>query len=130
MSPQRDGRLDVRAVRDQVREWVGPRESVDADDLDLVVTEIVTNAVRHTASGRAGGGVDVTVRTSDGDKGRVRVEIADDGGAACAPHFSADGRTGEWSDESGRGLVIVAGLARRAGAEPDSSGRWVVWFEM
>ncbi|WP_372503917.1 ATP-binding protein [Actinomadura rupiterrae] len=131
---QRDGQLDVRAVRAQVREWVGPMESVDVDDLDLVVTEVVTNAVRHTASGRDGGGVDVTVRTS---AGRVRVEVLDDGGAAGAPRFPDHNRplgVDDFSAESGRGLVIVAGLARAAGAEwiagDGSAGRWGVWFEM
>ncbi|WP_051467008.1 ATP-binding protein [Actinomadura oligospora] len=138
LAPQREGVLDVREVRAQVREWVEPLGVADVDDLELVTTEIVTNAVRHTASGRPGGGVEVSVRLlagrAEASASRVRVEILDDGGASGVPRFPVDTDPLESWEESGRGLAIVAGLACRAGAcrvsDARAVQRWSVWFEM
>ncbi|MEV5571274.1 ATP-binding protein [Spirillospora sp. NPDC052269] len=139
LAPQREGVLDVREVRAQVREWVTPLGVADVDDLELVTTEIVTNAVRHTASGRPGGGVEVSVRLlagqADTSASRVRVEILDDGVADGMPRFPVvDADPLESWEESGRGLAIVIALADRAGAcqvsDTRAVQRWSVWFEM
>jgi anti-sigma regulatory factor (Ser/Thr protein kinase) len=92
----------------------------DLDDVLLMVSEIVSNAVRHTASGTGG-----VFRVAVAAAGRTaRVEVTDAGGptqpAIPAEDADADG---------GRGLQIVDALADVWGHEGDSGGR-VVWFEV
>ncbi|MEV5574320.1 ATP-binding protein [Spirillospora sp. NPDC052269] len=135
-------RLDVRAVRAQVRSWVMARPlPVDLDVVDLAVAEIAANAVRHTASGRSGGGVDVAVRTVHGAEfsaaHALRVEITDDGGAMDIPMLpmpEADAfEDADLTAESGRGLGLVAMMTDRSGAVLLREGdlrRWRVWFEV
>lgn len=64
------------------------------DDVALVVSELVTNAVVHSRSGRHGT-VRLAVRDADGV---VRVEVADEGNAFSAPYVRD-----EPCAESGRG---------------------------
>ncbi|TDC73704.1 ATP-binding protein, partial [Actinomadura sp. 7K507] len=112
------GTLDVRKVRARVRRTLagglgGNVAGFNLDDVDLMVCEVTTNAVRHSSSGRTGGGVWVTVLLSSD---RLRVEIQDDGGSDGCPLPPAQGAG--W-DESGRGLIVVDGLAERWGSLPD-----------
>ncbi|MBE1531439.1 ATP-binding protein [Actinomadura algeriensis] len=120
--------VDVRAVRRWVRREIERLGAVRTDlgDVDLMVDEIAANALRHTASGRSGGGVGASVREA---AGVVRVEITDDGGAASLPVAGAV--TDAWA-EGGRGLALVAALAERWGFDVgDGSRRRVtVWFEV
>ncbi|WP_207929122.1 ATP-binding protein [Actinomadura sp. 6K520] len=119
------GVLDVREVRARVRKALrGCAGGFDLDDVDLMVCEIATNAVRHSASGRPGGGVCVTVLVA---AERLRVEIQDDGGARGRPMIPAQGSA--W-DESGRGLFLVQELAGRWGTLCGEDGRHTVWFEV
>lgn len=83
----------------------------------LLVSELATNAIAHSESGR-GGSFTVTVIHRAGD---VRVEVADQGGT-WAPGGS--GRS-----ENGRGLLVVFTLARACGTTGDDSGR-VTCFEL
>src|SRR5436190_7629800 len=69
-----------------------------ADDAVLLTSELVTNAVTHTASGR-GGKVVVTVYRAGT---RVRVEVRDDG-SDQVPVVHAYGL----AEESGCGLGLV-----------------------
>jgi anti-sigma regulatory factor (Ser/Thr protein kinase) len=91
------------------------------DDIALLVSELVTNSVRH-------GGADEDARLElaayrDGD--RLRIEVADRGPGfdpARAPRLDDD-------DVGGWGLVLVERLADRWGV--DCSGdATVVWFEL
>jgi serine/threonine-protein kinase RsbW len=94
------------------------------DDLLLMVSEVVTNAVRHTASGDSGGHFDLTISAAGH---AVRIAIAD-GGGPSEPHL----RNGDAEPDvltSGRGLRIVEALATRWGHTGDELGR-VVWFEV
>lgn len=118
-----DGRLDVREVRAHVRRMLGGEHSFDMRDVDLLVCEITTNAVRHSASGSPGGGVRVSVMVA---AARLRVEIQDDGGSRARPLVpSPRGGRGE----SGRGLMVVDGLADRWGSFVGERGL-TVWFEV
>lgn len=116
--------LGVRDVRAYVRRVLeGAEHSFDLDDVDLMVSEIATNAVRHTHSGLPGGGVRVSVLVS---ATRLRVEVQDEGGARARPIVppQRDGLS-----ESGRGLMIVDGLADRWGIVDGKDGV-SVWFEV
>lgn len=119
------GMLDVREVRARVRRTVTRCvDGFDLGDVDLLVCEIATNAVQHSASGQPGGGLQVTVLVS---AGRLRVEILDDGGTEGRPVIPA--QSSAW-DESGRGLLLVRELADRWGSLRGQAGRHTVWFEV
>jgi anti-sigma regulatory factor (Ser/Thr protein kinase) len=89
-----------------------------ADDAILLTSELVTNAIAHTASGK-GGKVIVTVYRADT---RVRVEVKDNG-FDQAPIVRPIGE----ARESGFGLELVELIADRWG---HCGGRrsLVVWF--
>ena len=100
---------DEAVTRDAVR-----------DDMVTVTSELVANAVTHTASGRAGGEVAVVLVAGDGV---YRLEVADDGAADGHPHLKD-----EEGAETGRGMRIVEALAARWGFRTDGR-RTVVWAE-
>jgi len=87
----------------------------------LVTSELFTNSVVHSLSGRPGGTVTVAVADADG---AVRIEVTDDG----APVFPA-----LWpalpDDEGGRGLQLVDALAARW-ASQRNGGKTVTWAEL
>ncbi len=111
-------RRSVGVARGFVRELADGYEALD--DLVTVASEMVANAVAHTASGRRGGRVRVVLAAMPG---RYRLEVADDGADGELPQVRA-----EAGAESGRGLRIVAGLAERWGFRTDGP-RTVVWAE-
>jgi serine/threonine-protein kinase RsbW len=90
------------------------------EDLYLLVTELVTNAVRHggAATDRP---LQVQVRRQDG---RIRVEVVDAGTDFEPP---APPRSGGSSD--GWGLFLVDQIAERWGVCPAPAGT-CVWFEV
>jgi len=93
--------------------------SVRADVL-LLVTELVTNAVRH-----AGVGPEQPVRVGlCWLPRRVRVEVTDPGDGFARVHARSMGD--EWG---GWGLLLVDRIADRWGAWPTASGT-CVWFEV
>lgn len=113
----RAARVDARALADR---WQHPQI---ADDLALLVTEVVTNAVIHGTAGR-GSRVQVTYRLLED---RVRVDVRD--AATGRPRvLRSAGACGELS-EFGRGLTVVASLACRWGVIPGVIGK-NVWFEI
>lgn len=81
------------------------------EDVLLLVSELVSNSVRHTDSQ----GIDLTVVSNDG---HIRVEVSDDG-----PGFARDAPRGD-----GMGLNIVEKLADRWGLAPGD--RFTVWAEL
>jgi PAS domain S-box-containing protein len=90
---------------------------VDADDAELLVTELVTNALRH-----GGPGVDLWLRPLPA--GGLRLEVVDGrGGRAPTVQRPSD------DAEGGRGLVIVQTLAARWGTERLAAGKQV-WCEL
>ena len=94
------------------------------DDLLLMVSEVASNAVRHTASGDDGGWFDLTVSAAGL---AVRIAIAD-GGGSSEPQIPDGGGEPDVLT-GGRGLRIVDALACKWGHTGDELGR-VVWFEM
>jgi serine/threonine-protein kinase RsbW len=82
------------------------------DDVVLVVSELVSNSVRHSSS------EDIDVKVTNRN-GWVRVEVTDDG-----PGFAANAPRGE-----GLGLTIVERLADRWGMK-DAGKRFTVWAEL
>jgi anti-sigma regulatory factor (Ser/Thr protein kinase) len=96
----------VPAVRHLVRAVLG--HSPRAGDLELIAAELVTNAIRHTPSGRSGGTFTVTITHGPG---RARLQVTDLGTAPWWPARSGD----DGLAEAGRGLDIVAAFADQAG---------------
>ncbi len=84
------------------------------DQLELLVSEVVTNAVRYAER-------PITLRLLRTDV--LRCEVGDD--VPQLPRL----RQARPSDEGGRGLYLVNRMARRWGATRLSTGK-VVWFEL
>jgi anti-sigma regulatory factor (Ser/Thr protein kinase) len=87
----------------------------------LLVSEVVTNAILHSASGDQDGSVEVRYAL---DEHEVYVEVVDAGGAAHPRRHS------EYLEGvSGRGLALVEALASGWGVQDRQAGR-VVWFRL
>ncbi|PKK13339.1 MAG: ATP-binding protein [Thermomonospora sp. CIF 1] len=115
-----DAKVNVREIRAHLRRELAGT-GVDPADADLMAAEIATNAILHTASGRPGGRVWLTVIVSPE---RARIEITDQGGTPKEPQIPHS------ASLNGRGLLIVQELADRWGWTRDASGRTTVWFEL
>lgn len=100
-----------RLVRRALERW-GLEEM--SDSVELLVSEVVTNAVRYAER-------PVTLRLLRTDV--LRCEVGDD-----SPQLPRQRRARD-TDEGGRGLFLVNRLARRWGATRLSTGK-VVWFEI
>lgn len=85
------------------------------DDMALVVTELVANAVRHA-------GTDIELSLTHIASG-VRVEVKDGSRRPLRQ------RTALSSDEGGRGLLLVDALSNRYGVVGEEDGKRV-WVEM
>jgi anti-sigma regulatory factor (Ser/Thr protein kinase) len=94
------------------RSWVAGFFPVPAASADaaLMTSELVTNAIQHSASRLPGGQVTVSVRTWNG---AVRVDVTDQG--EMPPCWPA-------TRGLGQGMAIVAALADATGA--DGPDRW------
>jgi hypothetical protein len=86
------------------------------DDVVLLVSELVSNSVRHSGANSRSDRIDVKVSVHDG---RIRVEVADQGSG-----FSALDPRGD-----GLGLEIVEKLADRWGTG-DGRQSFLVWAEL
>ena len=96
-------------------------DSPRADDLELIASELISNAILHTPSGGDGGEFTVTVRTG---KAWARVEVSDTGTGGWHPPGGAD-----LDAEYGRGLAIVAEFADKFGHDVTTDGQ-TVWAEI
>lgn len=100
------------SVVELLRRWNLPHL---VDQAQLVVSELVTNALEHAQSP-----CEVTVlRSSHG----VRIEVRDEGPGAPDPQPPSDDR------ERGRGLRIIAALSSAWGIDSDPTSK-VVWAEL
>lgn len=105
-------------IRARLREWGAGAEL--REDASLVVTELFTNAVRHTDSEK------ITCVVYDSGS-VVRVEVTDQGRGTGVPAPATAGA----DEEGGRGLLLVSVLSLAWGSDPaeDGTGR-VVWAEL
>lgn len=85
------------------------------DDIALVVTELVANAIRHA-------GTDIEITLAPIESG-VRLEVRDGSMRPLRPRAALS------SDEGGRGLLLVDALATRYGVEGEPDGKRV-WVEL
>jgi two-component sensor histidine kinase len=88
------------------------------DDLLLIVSELVTNAIRHGRPLVADGTVHVDWTVSD--RG-VAIEVTDGGGGLPVP------ATLSGHGEGGRGLAIIDALATRWGVAHAAASDTTVW---
>jgi anti-sigma regulatory factor (Ser/Thr protein kinase) len=105
----------VAEARSRVLDAIGPElAGGQLETLRLLVSELVTNAVRH-------GDHDHPVEIHAVWNSEVRVEVIDHGAG-----FSPVPRAGELDEPGGFGLFLVGRLADRWGVETDHATR--VWF--
>jgi Histidine kinase-like ATPase domain len=109
---------EVSRARAFARQILGPAAALD--DALLLLTELCTNAVAHTASGD-NGTFEVTICQGPG---MLRVEVCDGGANQVPAPMRSDPAAG-----AGRGLVLVDVLAKRWGFCGGRKGR-VVFFEL
>ena len=88
-----------------------------ADDAALVVSELVANAVQHTACHA------IRVRVTRLEQGRVQVAVVDKSHCLPAPRSSGE------EDGSGRGLTLVEAVTTRWGTDPLPWGKRV-WADL
>ncbi|TVL89430.1 hypothetical protein CD790_26395 [Streptomyces sp. SAJ15] len=106
-----------RRVRAHVPAWGFGGDVCDA--AELVVSELVTNALVHTGSER----ILCVLRA---EERLLYVEVADQGGGPVGPtarHAAAD-------DEGGRGLMLVCALVDAWGDRRTVGGGHVVWARL
>ena len=98
----------------------GKGRTVDSDAATLLTSELVTNAIQHTASGADGGTVTIVVMdVADG----VLIEVID-GGSADMPAVRCD-----LLATDGHGLYLVQQLSAQWGYLRDPAST-TVWFHL
>lgn len=110
----------VSGTRAFIARTLAELPDVDCDAATLLTSELVTNAIQHTRSGKPGGTVTVVVI---GVPGGVLVEVVD-GGSAGTPVVKGDLYAAE-----GHGLFLVQQLAAQWGYLRDTDGT-TVWFHL
>ena len=111
-----------RLARGTVRQLLDSA-AVDADTRDtavLLATELASNAIEH---GGAPALLDAYVRAD-----AIRIAVADPSPILPIPRPMTDEAADELN-ERGRGLLLVAALASRWGADPHPHGK-TVWCEI
>jgi anti-sigma regulatory factor (Ser/Thr protein kinase) len=105
--PRREAVGETRHdVRKTLAGW-GLAEAID--DTELIVSELLTNALRHGAPA-------ITLSLTVDDAGRLAGAVTDQG--ARRPYLRPTGEV----EESGRGLSLVDAIARAWGVEPHPGG--------
>ena len=105
----------VPLARQEVDRLTGEVDDEQLELLRLLMSEMVSNSVRHAVGTRS---VDVRIWVRDGS---IRLEV-EDRGPGFRPARGTPGASGGW------GLVIVDRLARRWGVR--SGPETTVWLEL
>ena len=110
-------RVARQAVREEFKDAL-PRTRLA--DVELLVSELATNSVRHAGCGEA----DELSMEAEVEADRVRVSMFDPGAGfdEHTPALPANGGSG------GYGLLLLDRLSDRWGVQRD--GRFNVWFEV
>ena len=116
LEPDRDAASRAREALDQLE---GQLDRAVLEDMRLLVTELITNSVRHAHAGKDEP-VQLEVAVS---RERVRVVVEDAGGG-----FVPRSRDADSPDDSGWGLHLVERVSERWGVH--SNGRTRVWLEL
>ena len=112
------GASSPRFARDRVRGFLKDGSAdADVEAATLIVSELVTNAVRHAGTG-------LRVAVTRVAEGRVRIGVTD-----RAPSVQVQVRISPEDDEGGRGLFLVEHLSAGWGSVSDGTGK-TVWFEL
>lgn len=112
---------NVTAARRFVRAMFA--HSPRVHDLELIASELITNAICHTPSGQQRGTFTITIQHRPG---RARIEVADLGTLPWRPaRPNRDVMT-----EHGRGLQIVTALADEAGYGVGPGGSQIIWADV
>jgi len=113
--PPAAGRL--AELRRWARGWLEqhPTDGVDPDIVVLSLTELVTNSIKHGS-----GPVDVELK---GDSDGLVLIVSDS--SETVPHRPDT----SLDTETGRGILILEGLATRWGVRPEPGGGKAVWCE-
>ncbi|MFF6955599.1 ATP-binding protein [Streptomyces sp. NPDC008317] len=115
--------MDGTLERDVDGRWVGRLRHISAakvrpwglnslmDDVQLLVSELVTNALRYGDDGEIGFRLVITLQgvliaVNDGSGRRLRLSVVDE------------------ESETGRGLFLVAAIADDWGVSPDGTTTW------
>jgi anti-sigma regulatory factor (Ser/Thr protein kinase) len=88
----------------------------ERESAQLLISELVTNALRHTDS--------EVILIDVGVDGCIRVGVTDE-----SPRLPQR-RLTRHNDEEGRGLMIVEALAERWGIDPLAGNGKRIWFEL
>jgi anti-sigma regulatory factor (Ser/Thr protein kinase) len=104
----------VAAARRFALQSLGGLSADVLDAVELMVSELATNCIRHT-----GGSFDLAIVRG---RGQVRIEVTDRAGGT--PRMRSPGP----EDPTGRGLQIVNMLSQDWGVEQRASAGKTVWF--
>ncbi|MFI1224415.1 MULTISPECIES: ATP-binding protein [unclassified Streptomyces] len=111
-------RAAVGEVRRELREFLRHRSGREQTEAaELLVSELVTNALIHTRHG--------AVVTATATSARLRVEVQDFTSDDLPPPYVPNADDGT----HGRGLILVRSLADAWGVEAQALGK-IVWFEL
>ncbi|MFK4272765.1 SpoIIE family protein phosphatase [Streptomyces milbemycinicus] len=105
-------------MRDNLRSW---GRGAMTDDLELMASEVVTNALIHADS-------DVELRLRNYPD-HIRLEVRDFDATPPVPSSLSATEEENAQAEHGRGLIIVDALATAWGSSPSGRGK-TVWFEL
>lgn len=121
------GTLDIPGIPENVsatRRFLGKLlgdHHPDTDVSKLLLSELVSNSIRHSRSGN-GSSVSVVVREIGG---ALHIEVVD-GGGPTTPCLCPRGEL----HESGRGMKLVDTMASRWGFTRNPGARSITWFEL
>jgi serine/threonine-protein kinase RsbW len=103
----------AKDARDDLRMALTSWDMTDLyDDASVVLAELITNAIRSNDA------IDVEIYPS-GDSGRLHVEVHDTCRESPVQQSPGD------DEESGRGLMLIAALAKEWGWTPTGDGKIV-----
>ena len=108
----------ARAARQSLRLLESYIPDATIEDVTLLVTELVSNSVKHASLMHE---QEIQVDAGPTERG-IRVEVTNPGGAQLS------NRLPEKAQESGWGLLLVTKIASRWGIV--TNGRTLIWFEI